>query len=270
MGSVFSPYYKRARNRGTGDPDNHCAINAALYGECRRWAMTERGKKHVKRSDDEFVVGPSSMRWSAQGLQINLNEVCVPIPKALRGQILVKPRRLHDEPVCLDLDGKHFWRAIAPSSRVTVTLEKPNLNWSGTAYLDMNWGDEPLENAFIDWNWMRTQGAGQTSVYYDLQRRDGSKLSFGKAFGAQNSGDLKVPAKHGLKRGFWGMQRPVLSEQTPSLIGTFEDAPFYTRNLVGLTLDGTQCQAVHESLSLKRFAHPIVQAMLHFKMPRRS
>ena len=59
IGSVFSPYYARARRRAGSagaDPLNHCAVNVALYnrgaGGARggqRWAMTERGHGQVQR-----------------------------------------------------------------------------------------------------------------------------------------------------------------------------------------------------------------------------
>jgi carotenoid 1,2-hydratase len=38
---------------------------------------------------------------------------------------------------------------------------------------------------------------------------------------------------------------------------------------VALTLDGQSFDAVHESLSLDRFVHPVMQLMLPFRMPRR-
>ena len=39
IGSVFSPYYAWARRRGPADPQNHCALNVALYGPGgNRWA----------------------------------------------------------------------------------------------------------------------------------------------------------------------------------------------------------------------------------------
>ena len=51
VGSVFSPYYAAARRAGRGDPDHHCAINVALYGEGpHRWAHTERGRDALHRS----------------------------------------------------------------------------------------------------------------------------------------------------------------------------------------------------------------------------
>ncbi|MFM7004007.1 MAG: hypothetical protein ACKOXN_08715, partial [Limnohabitans sp.] len=46
VGSVFSPYYAWARRSGQADPENHCALNVAIYSKgASRWAMTERGKE---------------------------------------------------------------------------------------------------------------------------------------------------------------------------------------------------------------------------------
>ena len=45
LGSVFSPYYAWARRRGPSDPLRHCALNVALYGPRKRWAMTERARQ---------------------------------------------------------------------------------------------------------------------------------------------------------------------------------------------------------------------------------
>ena len=41
VGSVFSPYYARARRQAPTDPENHCAVNIAVYGPGGRWAMKE-------------------------------------------------------------------------------------------------------------------------------------------------------------------------------------------------------------------------------------
>jgi carotenoid 1,2-hydratase len=80
----------------------------------------------------------------------------------------------------------------------------------------------------------------------------------------------EVPEPKPLQRGLWGMSREVNSETAPLLIAKLEDAPFYTRNHVSMTLDGKPCEAYHESLSLDRFVHPVVQLMLPFRMPRRA
>jgi carotenoid 1,2-hydratase len=45
IGSVFSPYYAWARRRGPTDPEHFCALNVALYGVDKGWAMTERGDR---------------------------------------------------------------------------------------------------------------------------------------------------------------------------------------------------------------------------------
>ena len=45
IGSVFSPYYAWARRKGDAGPENHVAVNVALYGKGgKRWSMTERGR----------------------------------------------------------------------------------------------------------------------------------------------------------------------------------------------------------------------------------
>lgn len=66
------------------------------------------------------------------------------------------------------------------------------------------------------------------------------------------------------------MIRDVNSELPPVLLATLEDTPFYTRNHIELTHEGERCEAYHESLSLDRFTHPVVQMMLPFRMPRRK
>ncbi len=268
VGSVFSPYYVRARRRGEGLPDNHCAINVALYGSKRRWAMTERGLGHVARDATFFKVGPSSLVWNGDELTIAIKEYGAPLPRALRGTVRLSAKDFYDSAVMLDSFGKHYWQAVSPHARVSVEFENPKLSWEGSAYHDMNWGDEPLEQGFSDWTWARANTVHGTEVLYDVNRRDGSRLKFGTCFHDGKVSERMVPATHSVKRGFWGMPRDIASEAPPRLITSLEDAPFYTRNLVELTLDGKAVHAVHESLSLDRFRKPVVQMMLPFRMPR--
>jgi len=145
IGSVFSPYYALSRRYGMGDPLNHCALNVALYdGRGKRWAMTERGRKSLRRTPMWMTIGPSSLSWDGNRLLIEIDEVTAPFPSRIRGRVHVYPFALVDNPVALDIDGRHWWTPLAPCARVDVDLDEPNLHWAGTGYLDSNSGDQPL------------------------------------------------------------------------------------------------------------------------------
>jgi carotenoid 1,2-hydratase len=275
VGSVFSPYYAKARKHKQVDPENHCAINVTLYGKYRRWAMMEHGKQHVQRSASQLRVGPSNMQWNDNALVITVNERCAWLPFKLEGQIRIETNQFLNNPVVLSEKGSHYWQAFAPMAHITVSFEKPDIQWSGHAYLDMNWGDEPLEDGFKNWTWMRTIHASEPIVVYDAELRDGTRKTFAAAFPTDQSSlqiqDLSSDTKiHQLKKGFWRMPRSVHSKTAPRLIATLEDAPFYMRNHVQLKLNDQDCEAIHESLSLDRFIHPITQWMLPHKMFRQA
>jgi carotenoid 1,2-hydratase len=208
------------------------------------------------------------MCWLSDELVVDINEKCAPIPNPLRGTIRLQPKEIYRDAVTLDEHGKHGWEAVAPSARITVTLTHPSLTWSGFAYHDMNWGDEPLETAFSDWTWLRANTASGTQVLYDVVRRNGTQKSFGLRFENGKTTPREALPMHALPKGLWRMPRAVQSEQRPELVATLEDAPFYTRNHVRIGIDGETCNAFHESLSLDRFTNPIVQRMLPFRMPR--
>jgi carotenoid 1,2-hydratase len=268
VGSVFSPYYARARKAGIANPENHCAINVALYGKKRRWAMTERGTRTLTRTPHLLKVGPSSMTWDEAGLTVDIAEHCAPLPFPLRGRVTIMPDALYNSPVALDAAAKHHWQAVAPRGRISVAFQNPKLNWFGSAYVDMNWGEEPLEQAFAHWTWLRANTAEAIEVIYDVERTDGSRFAFARCFQDGNVIERPVPELHHLRHGIWGVARAVRSEAPPQLIAKLEDAPFYTRNHVGMQLYGKSCEAFHESLSLTRFTYPVVQMMLPFRMPR--
>ena len=270
IGSVFSPYYFRARKRGDVVAENHCAINVALYGKTKRWAMTERGVRQVSRDADCLRIGPSSLRWLGDELIIDINERCMPVPRALRGQVRLQTKHLYDAPIALDAAEKHHWQAIAPEARVVAEFENPKLSWQGHAYHDMNWGSEPLEQGFREWTWARATTTQGTQVLYDVSHVDGGRFTYGRCYQNGRVSPTSVPKTFALRPGFWGMSRWVHSEAQPRLLATLEDAPFYTRNHIAMRLDGEACEAFHESLSLERFTNPIVQKMLPFRMPRRG
>jgi len=93
IGSVFSPYYAAARRRGPADPRHYVALNVALYGDVRRWTMTERGRTRLHTDATQMVVGPSALTWRDDRLTFDINEVTMPIPSRLRGTVRVIRRR---------------------------------------------------------------------------------------------------------------------------------------------------------------------------------
>lgn len=272
LGCVFSPYYARARRHGPAEPLEHCAMNMALYGVTgRRWAMTERPQQRVQRDAAHLTIGPSCMRWHDDHLVIDIDERTAPWPRALRGRIRVQPRALAASTFPLDIAGRHRWRPIAPQARVEVSFAEPALNWSGDGYLDSNDGDAPLEADFESWTWSRGLRGDQATVLYDVKRRDGSPLSLALDFDRTGAVSAIDPPPHAdLPQTLWRVARSTRSDAgyQPKVISTLEDGPFYARSVVASRVGGIDMTAVHESLSLHRFASRWVQALLPVRMPR--
>ena len=250
---------------------DHCAINVALYGDVRRWAMTERDRDAVRRTAGSFAVGPSQWRWQDDTLVIDVNEITAPWPMRLRGSIRVQPRTAADYRIALDSQGRHHWQPIAPCARVELDFAAPSLRWSGEGYLDSNNGSEPLGAAFTSWNWSRARQAdGTTQVFYDVERRNGTSLELGLAFDRHgNVQPCPAPPLTDLPPTRWRIRRRLRgSADSLARIRTVEDTPFYARSMA--MPDRPHCpQVVHESLSLDRFDSRWVQTLLPFRMWRR-
>ena len=272
VGSVFSPYYWRARRRGRGDPLEHCALNIALYGSPGRWAMTERGASSVERSPDRLRIGPSGLAWNGTALVVDVHETSMPLPRPVVGRIVLTPRSTHSTVVSLDPDGLHRWHPLAPCARIEVDFEEPRLRWTGHAYLDANDGDEPIENGFSRWTWSRAPLRDQgTAVLYEAFPRRGAPITFGRRFAPDgSSGAIAIPPSATLPRTGWRIERTTRTDagRIARIARTLEDTPFYARSLVDVDWHGEPVRAVHESLSLDRFSSGWVRALLPFRMPR--
>lgn len=269
VGSVFSPYYKAS---GRGRPENHCALNVALYGpRGARWAMTERGAGRLTRTEHDFTVGPSAMHWSGDGLVIDIDERAAPLPRRLRGRVRLIPEQANPHGFALDPEARHHWRPIAPRARVEVDMRDPGLSWRGHGYFDSNFGSEPLEAGFIDWQWSRAHLGRDVAVLYEGVRADRTEFAAALRFlpdGSVREDELPRPAR--LPRTLWQMGRSTRADHgLARVLRTWEDSPFYARSALATELFGERVQAVHESLSLTRFVSPVVQWMLPFRMPRR-
>jgi carotenoid 1,2-hydratase len=274
IGSVFSPYYFKGRRKGRNDPRDHCSMNVCLYGEKRRWTMTERHANAVNQTESSLTIGPSAIQWNADDtLTLQLNEIGTPIPQRVRGTIHLTPNFINERIFTLDRNERHRWRPIAPSARVTVELEHPNIKWTGHAYFDRNWGDEPLEDAFVYWDWSRADmGGNESAILYHVDRRNDQRLALALHFNADGTlNEFTAPLDYPLPRTLiWQMPRSSQSDagSPPSVVKTLEDTPFYSRSVINAHLLGRPVEAVHESLSLDRFRSAWVQHLLPYRMPR--
>lgn len=273
IGSVFSPYYARANRRGFGNPAEHVAINVALYGEGKRWTMTERGARALHRDATTFAVGPSSFTWSRDALTIDFDEIAVPFPSRVKGQVRFYPATLNHQHFAISNMADHIWHPIAPLCRVEAELTRPQIRWSGRGYFDCNWGDVPLEDTFVRWDWSRSMEVDRTTIFYDVEARTGPMKPI--ALSIDPSGTIThmtPPPPAPLPRTLWRLARRTPCDPTtdPYVIETLEDSPFYARALISSRVNGNQTEFVHESVDLDRFRSPIVQLMLPFRMPRRA
>ncbi len=237
--------------------------------------MTERGRRHVDVGPERFLIGPSALHWDGSSLTIGIDEIGMPlpVPRRVRGTVRVTPQAITDHVVTLNPDGAHRWWPVAPLSRVEVDLSEPDLSWNGPGYLDMNQGDAPLAEGFQSWHWSRAATVNGAAVLYGGTRRDGSSFDLGWRFDAAGRATPIQPGPPAALPGSgWRIARETRSDRgRPAvLVETLEDTPFYARSLVKTSLAGESVTAMHESLSLDRFANPVVQAMLPFRMPRRS
>ena len=272
VGSVFSPYYAKAIKQGINPhPENHCALNVALYNpRSKYWSMTERPSVSVQRSEREFVIGPSSLHWDGEALHIDINEWSVPIPRRLQGRVSVYPEQLFDFSTPLDPQARHHWGPIAPLARVEVHLSHPGQSWRGRGYVDSNEGVEPIACAFTQWDWSRTHMKdGSSTVLYDCQYPKGDDQLLALRFLSNGQVEsFAAPARQSMPRTAWGLERRLRSDGPLGKIQSLEDTPFYQRAVVTNRLLGEEVESFHETLHAQRFDSAWVQALLPWRMPR--
>jgi carotenoid 1,2-hydratase len=233
--------------------------------------MTERGRDRLARDGDSCAVGPSTIRWTGNELSLELDEIANPFPRRIKGRVRLSPEVITTRHFHLDSHRRHAWWPIAPRARVEVDLERPGLKWNGSGYLDMNAGDEPLEDGFIRWDWSRADLTGGAGVLYDAIRADGTSRTLSLKFDKTGvPEDFDAPARQQLPAtSIWRISRRTHAEGHAATIErTLEDTPFYARSLLRTRLFGENTSAMHESLSLSRFDTHWVKALLPFRMPR--
>ena len=231
--------------------------------------MTERRAGAVSAGPDALSIGPSGVRFDDGALIFDIAERGAPIPRAVRGQVIVRPEIEQAETFTLDPAGRHVWRPAWPRAQVSVRFDAPDLDWDGQGYVDMNAGAEPLEAAFSSWHWSRAalpEGAG---ILYDCRWTNGDTNALALRISSDGRAEpAPVPPRAGLPRTGWGIDRETRSQSGAHLVETLEDTPFYARSLVETDAFGAPGVAMHESLDLNRFASNWVRMLLPFRMPR--
>lgn len=272
IGSVFSPYYYRARARGDGRPENHCAINVATYGPgVRRWAMTERPAEALQRDTSMLRIGPSHMHWHKGRLDIQFDERSAPFGRPVTGRLRLAPAPLNSEAFALDRHARHHWRPVAPLARARFVMTNAGSAWTGDAYFDTNYGSEPLESAFTGWNWSRSISGHGTHVNYNVTGRDGVVSQLALRFGRNGTMQRQCPCTtQSLPRTGWRMTRESSSDGNAQVQETLEDTPFYARSLLRVDSGSESVLTMHEQLSLERFRAAWVRTLLPFRMPRNT
>lgn len=225
----------------------------------------------MSRTRTEIAVGPSGLAWQGDALVVEIDEIAVPLPRRIKGRIVLRPSALTKKSFALDREQKHFWWPMAPSAQIEVDFERPSLHWRGHGYLDTNYGSLPLEDSFKSWNWSRAHIGDETAILYDVVPREGKERGLALRFDSAGASEVFAPPPvQPLPKGLWRVARStrVESGHEARLMSSFEDAPFYLRSTIATRLLGQATTAVHESLSLTRFDTTWVKALLPFRMPR--
>ncbi len=232
--------------------------------------MTERGRSDLRRSHNALTIGRTTATWEVSALCFAIDETAAPIPRPIRGRVEVRAEAVNRQAFFLERQGRHWWRPLAPQTRVTVEMEAPALSWRGTGYFDQNAGAEPIERAFSRWTWSRANMRNGAAILYDAVRRREPPLSLALGFDRHGGFEERRPPPPAvLPPTRWRLSRTTRADDArASVVRSFEDTPFYSRSLVAHDLFGERAESVHESLSLDRLSRPIVRAMLPFRMPR--
>ena len=109
-------------------------------------------------------------------------------------------------------------------------------------------------------------------MFYDAERRREGPLALALRFRPDSTFEThRPPPRAPLPPTKWRIPRETRSDGGLARVKrVFEDTPFYARALVEHRIAGEDVESIHESLSLDRFANPLVRLMLPFRMPRRA
>jgi hypothetical protein len=84
-----------------------------------------RPRPAVRAARASFASARAACTGTAPALQIDIDEVCMPLPQRVRGRVRVFPQGLSHLRRAAGCGGRHRWGPIAPCARVEVDLDRP-------------------------------------------------------------------------------------------------------------------------------------------------
>jgi carotenoid 1,2-hydratase len=82
--------------------------------------------------------------------------------------------------------------------------------------------------------------------------------------------EFEAPPTKALPKTLWAIPRRMRSDSEVRIQQQLEDTPFYQRAILQSELLGETVESFHETLNVPRLTSKIVQAMLPWRMPRRT
>jgi carotenoid 1,2-hydratase len=108
-------------------------------------------------------------------------------------------------------------------------------------------------------------------VLYDIQRKDSTSQVLAYRFHQQGHvSEFEAPPTKALPKTLWAIPRRMRSDSEVRIQQQLEDTPFYQRAILQSELLGETVESFHETLNVPRLTSKIVQAMLPWRMPRRT
>jgi len=295
VGSVFSPDYAARLRRGEpARAEEHVAVNLALYerGKQVAWVMSEYGEPalHSLGKDGPAIADSRIERLPSGGLRVHVRERSAPffwsrarLGGRIEGSFDFEPLARPLGPFELAASGGpiHHWRVPMPHARVRVAMSRPDFNFEGTGYHDINRGEGRLEAAFSRWSWARFHDGERTLVMYAMREVSGREQALlvdsRQSDALPDNASLLVTSTDGpLRKAGWGLSLPSWFEldrggqplrcEPTTLI---EVSPFYARYIATLR-QGEQpiATGLGEYLDLDRFRSRGIQFLLRFKTRR--
>ena len=270
IGNPFSPDYHRERARGDASALGYSSMNVALYAKgASAWALQEQQILETDRTASSLAIGTSSMRWEGEKLVVEIDERTSPIPRRLRGRVVIHPEVQPAVELAIDADGEHRWWPVAPVARIEADFAEPRIAFRGHGYHDANAGSRPIDAAFERWSWSRARFEDSALLTYDVVPASGEERAL--ALRIRKDGvveDLERTWRTPLATTGWRLPRRIRVDEGSQarVVRSLEDGPFYARALVETRLGGQQVVAVHEELAAHRLRTPLVRLLTRARM----